>query len=115
MNLKIKKEIIMEFLYTCYVDGEEINSNDINELPGIFELCSPDDETPALINRKLGFSLWCKKGWIWHRENGPAAMFVDGTKVYWYNHRQFRTIQDFLKHHPNQDEAFQKEMLERWR
>jgi hypothetical protein len=91
-----------------YIDGKKFTA-DNNDIIPWFYISSPDENTPAAENLKTGEKLWCEKGDKWHRLTGPAYIWVD--YAYGLNGIQYHNIHDWLKDHPNQDNAFQIEML----
>jgi hypothetical protein len=48
------------------------------------------------------------------RLNGPAIEYHNGSKQWWLNDKRYDNVHDWLKDHPNQDNAFQVEMLLKW-
>ena len=97
--------------YIYYIDGEKFTTDTKNEIPRN-EISSPDEITPALENLSTGVKIWGKKGFIWHRLTGPGIILSDGKKEFYLNDKcYFRNVKDWLADHPNQDNAFQVEML----
>jgi hypothetical protein len=94
-----------------YIDGKKYTTNDWNEIPR-YELSSPDENTPALEDLETGYKYWCKKGKFLHRLTGPASINnKDNSGAFWLNGNYYYNFHDWLKVHPNQDNAFQVEML----
>jgi hypothetical protein len=98
----------MKFIY--YVDGEKFTTDVWDEIPWD-EMSSLDENTPAWEDLTDGSKEWCKKGRIWHRLTGPALIDFDGTEYFWLNGKEYKNFQAWLNAHPNQDNAFQIEML----
>jgi hypothetical protein len=99
--------------YIYYVDGKKYTTDNEDDIPWL-DISSPDEEIPAYENLETGEKLWCKKGWQFHRLTGPARIWPDGSYSFRLNDKLYENIQDWLKDHPNQDETFKKEMIERW-
>jgi hypothetical protein len=98
-------------MFVYYIDGKKFTTKKINKIPDNV-ISTPDENTPALENLLNGFKIWCLKGDIFHRLNGPAVIRSDGTKEFYLNGKYYgKNIHDWLKHHPNQDNTFQVEML----
>jgi hypothetical protein len=95
--------------YVYYVDGEKFTSETLNDVPS-FEVSSPNENTPA-YEQINGLKVWCLKNWRLHRLTGPAVINSDGSEQFWLNDQSYENIHDWLKDHPNQDNAFQVEML----
>jgi hypothetical protein len=99
-------------MYKFYIDGKEFLTDDFNNIPR-HDISSLDENTPAFENLETGYKRWCEKGNIWHRLTGPAIIWSDG-KEFWLNDQPYENVDEWLKYHPNQDEAFKKEMLKLW-
>jgi hypothetical protein len=78
------------------------------------EISSPNENTPAYENLSNGYKLWCKRGWFWHRLTGPAFISDNGRKEFCLNDKPYENIHVWLEEHPNQDNAFQVEMILKW-
>jgi hypothetical protein len=101
----------MSFVF--YIEGNEFTTQNFWKVP-INQVSSPNDETPAIENLRTGHKFWCEKGWKFHRLTGPAVITGDGYKKFCLNGEYYENVRDWLKEHPNQDETFQKEMLEKY-
>jgi hypothetical protein len=93
-----------------YIDGKKYTTDDWNEM-SFDDISSPNENTPAIEYLKTGNKIWCLKGYILHRLIGPARIFSDGREEFCLNGKYYHTIYTWLKEHPNQDNAFQVEML----
>jgi hypothetical protein len=93
-----------------YIDGEKYIAKKYENIP-IYKISSPNENTPAYENLESGYKFWCKKGDINHRLTGPSSIWPDGYLEYWLNGKKYENVNDWLKHHPNKDNAFQVEML----
>jgi hypothetical protein len=99
----------MKYIY--YIDGEKFTTNNISDVAWD-DISSPDENTPAYNNISEVYKVWCKKGRKCHRLRGPAQIFSDGTTWFClYGKFYFKNIHSWLEDHPNQDNAFQVEML----
>jgi hypothetical protein len=98
-------------MFRYFVDGNEFTKKNYFEIP-INKVSSPNENTPAFEYDDLTY--WCKKGNIWHRLTGPAYISSDGREDFYLNGKKYENVTDWLKEHPNQDETFQKEMLEKY-
>jgi hypothetical protein len=96
--------------YVYYVDGEKFTTDKTHEIP-LSKISSPDENTPAWENLSTGKKYWCNKGLFLHRLTGPAVINSDGQEHFWLNDNAYKNVHDWLKDHPNQDNAFQVEML----
>jgi hypothetical protein len=119
-----------------YIDGEKFTTDKTHEIPlskisspdentpawknlstgknheiPLKKISSPDENTPAWENLKTGEKLWCEKGYIFHRLDGPAFISSNGTKKFWLNDKRYDNSKEWLKAHPNQTNAFQVEMF----
>jgi hypothetical protein len=97
-------------MYIYYIDGKRFTTDDPRKIP-LNDISAPDENTPAYQNINTGYKVWYKKGLILHRLNGPARIYFDGTKEFYLNGKYYKNIHKWLKEHPNQDNAFQIEML----
>jgi hypothetical protein len=93
-----------------YIDGKKFTTKDYYKIPHD-KICSLNEETPAWEDLITGEKLWCIKDGILHRLNGPAFIDNDGKEMFCLNGKRYNHIRDWLKEHPNQDNAFQVEML----
>jgi hypothetical protein len=99
----------MKYIY--YVDGEKFTSDNLDEIPH-YDISSPNENTPGFENLEIGRKIWCKKKWIIHRLSGPAIIDKDGNERFYLNGEFYiDNVILWLKHHPNQDNTFQIEML----
>jgi hypothetical protein len=99
--------------YIYYVDGKKYKTKEGYKIP-FDKISSPDENTPAYEDLESGEKIWTEKGRIWHRLTGPAIIWPDGSYDFYLNDKKYQNIHDWLKDHPNQDETFKKEMIERW-
>jgi hypothetical protein len=99
--------------YVYYVNGDQFTTDNYKEIPRD-NISSPDEQTPAFENLETGLKLWFNKGYILNRLTGPAVINSNGTKEFWLNDEYYHNIQEWLILHPNQNNAFHVEMLERW-
>jgi hypothetical protein len=94
-----------------YIDNIKYETDYKNQIP-FYKISSLDENTPAWENLKTGQKLWCLTGGIWHRLTGPAHIYPNGDKLFYLNGRHYgNDVIFWLKHHPNQDNTFQVEML----
>jgi hypothetical protein len=93
-----------------YIDGEKFLTEDNSVIP-LLEISSPNERTPAFENLESGFKFWCLNGGIHHRLTGPAFIWDDGRVRFYLNDKRYDNVNDWLKVHPNQDNAFQVEMI----
>jgi hypothetical protein len=107
----VNQEENKRFVY--YIDGKKFTTENCDEIP-FDDISSPNVNTPALKNSSNEYEVWCKKGYVWHRLLGPAAINSIGEKFYYLNGKRYNNIQDWLKEHPNQDENFKKEMIDKY-
>jgi hypothetical protein len=98
----------MKYIY--YINGEKFTSDNVDEIP-FYKISSLDENTPAFENIRTGHRFWCLKGDKWHRLNGPAYICPDGKEDFYLNDKHYENIQEWLRNHPIQDNAFQVEML----
>jgi hypothetical protein len=99
----------MKYIY--YINNIKYETDYKNQIP-FYKISSPDENTPAYEVLETGQKLWCEKDGIWHRLTGPAHIFPNGDKWFYLNGRHYGDDVTFwLKHHPNQTNAFQVEML----
>jgi hypothetical protein len=96
--------------YIYYIDGKKFTTDKTHEIP-LSKISSPDENTPAYENLETGYTVWCLKNCRWHRLTGPAVINSDGSEQFWLNDHAYKNVKDWLKDHPNQDNAFQIEML----
>jgi hypothetical protein len=99
--------------YIYYIDGEKYTTDDHDKVP-IYKISSPDEQTPAFEDLETGYKYWCLQGWIFQRLTGPARIYSEihsDVEEFWLNDKKYTNIHDWLKAHPNQDNAFQIEML----
>jgi hypothetical protein len=97
-------------MYVYYIDGENYITENYDEIPR-YKISSPDENTPAFENLKNGQKIWCEKWCIYHRLTGPARFYSDEIYQFWLNGKSYVNVNDWLKDHPNQSNAFQIEML----
>jgi hypothetical protein len=100
-------------MFRYFIDGNEFTTQNYFEIP-INQISSPNEQTPAFEDLKNKIKFWCLKGWLLHRLTGPAVIRSDGYKEFWLNGKYYKNVKDWLSDHPNQDETFQKEMLEKY-
>jgi hypothetical protein len=96
--------------YIYYIDGKKVTTDNLNKIPWN-DVSSLDENTPALENLKTGFKVWCLKGLILHRLTGPAYIRSNGKIQFWLNDYFYDSIHKWLFDNPNQDNAFQVEMI----
>ncbi len=96
--------------YVYYIDGEKYKTKEGYKIP-FDKISSPDENMPAYEDLESGEKLWSEKGRIWHRLTGPAIIRENGNNEFWLNGEYYQNVHDWLKAHPNQDNAFQVEML----
>jgi hypothetical protein len=96
--------------YIYYIDGEKFTTDHQIKTPW-GDISSPNEDTPAIEDLKSEYKFWCEKGDIAHRLTGPAYISNNGTKSFYLNNKHYDNVTDWLKDHPNQDNAFQVEML----
>jgi hypothetical protein len=99
----------MRYRFTYYIDKKKFTTKNYNEIPE-YEISSPGENTPA-YQRSDGIKVWCQKGHILHRLTGPTCILPDGSEYFYLNDKEYKNVQDWLKEHPNQTNAFQIEML----
>jgi hypothetical protein len=97
-------------MFIYYIDKVKFVIDDYNKIP-FNEISSPDEQTPAYENLTTGEKVWCLKGDFWHRLTGPTRIWPDGKEDFCLNGKRYYNIKEWLKDHPNQDNAFQVEML----
>ncbi len=91
--------------YVYYIDGKKFTTDEYNVIP-LFDVSSPDENTPAYENLETGQKLWCIKDGIWHRLSGPARTKSNGTYEFWLNDKYYETVKEWIKEHPNPDLYF---------
>ncbi len=96
--------------YIYYIDGEKFTTDDHDDIPR-YKISSPDENTPAFEDLKTGHKYWCLEGNRWHRLTGPAIIRKNRSYSFWLNDEHFYSVEEWLKFHPNQTNAFQVEML----
>jgi outer membrane protein assembly factor BamB len=97
-----------------YIDGKKFIKSKNKKIPWDY-ISSPDEQTPAYEDTLTGEKIWCKKLRAYHRLTGPAEIFPDGKKYFYLNSVcYYNDIKYWLSFHPNQDNAFQIEMLLKW-
>jgi hypothetical protein len=99
----------MTFIY--YIDGEKFTTEDNWHKIPRNNISSPNENVPAIEELNSEYKIWYLKGQICHRLTGPALIRPKGNKEFWLNGVYYRNIYDWLMAHPNQDNAFQVEML----
>jgi hypothetical protein len=102
---KIKSIFNKQKLCIYYIDGEKIISDYSNKIP-LYDISSPDENTPALEDLTTGFKFWCEKGRIYHRLTGPAIIYSDGSEYFFLNDEPYENVKNWLKDHPNPDLYF---------
>jgi hypothetical protein len=107
---KIKSVFVKRKRYVYFIDGEKYKTNNYVDIP-LYDISSPDENTPAFENLEIGRKIWCEKDWKLHRLTGPAIIDKDGKERFYLNGLYYENIHDWLKDHPNQDNTFQIEML----
>jgi hypothetical protein len=100
----------MTFIY--YVDGKKFTKNS-GKVPW-YDISSPDENTPAFEDLESSHKLWCLKDYIWHRLTGPAVFWPNEKYSFCLNGEFYENVEDWLKDNPNQDNAFQVEMILKW-
>jgi hypothetical protein len=96
--------------YVYYVDGEKYTTDNYYEI-NFYGISSFDENTPAFEDLSTGEKGWCKKGYIIHRLTGPARILSDDIEYFYLNNKRYKKVNEWLNHHPNQDNSFQVEML----
>jgi hypothetical protein len=96
--------------YIYYNNNKKYKTKEGYKIP-FDKISSPNEETPAYEDLESGEKLWSEKGRIWHRLTGPAIIRPDGSNEFYLNGKNYENVQDWLKEHPNQTNAFQVEML----
>jgi hypothetical protein len=99
--------------YRYYVNGEKFTTDDPNDMP-LYEISSPDENTPAFEDLESSHKVWCEKDYIWHRLTGPAVIWPNEKYSFCLNNKIYDNVHDWLKDHPIQDNAFQVEMILKW-
>jgi hypothetical protein len=99
-------------MYKFYIDGKEFTTENDDNIPWD-DISSPNENTPAYEDLSTDLKIWFQKGNI-HRLTGPAFI-LDNIKWFYLNSFcYYNDINGWLNAHPNQDETFKKEMIERW-
>jgi hypothetical protein len=93
-------------LIVYYIDGEKFTTENINNIP-LYEISSPDENTPALEYTISGNKLWCEKEKFWHRLTGPASIHRTGCD-YWIEGKYYETVKEWINNHPTPDLYFHK-------
>jgi hypothetical protein len=96
--------------YVYYIDGEKFTTDNENEIPWLY-ISSFNEEIPAFEDLENGNKVWCQKGYHCHRLTGPARVWPGGDYYFFLNNSLYIKVNAWLKDHPNQDNAFQVEML----
>jgi hypothetical protein len=91
--------------YVYYIDNEKYTTENYDEVP-IYEISSPDENTPVFENLITGQKLWCLKGFIWHRLTGPALIECNGFEEFYLNDKKYYYVREWINNHPNPDLYF---------
>jgi hypothetical protein len=97
-------------MYNYYIDGKKFTTDNWYDIPWD-DISSPDEKTPTLEDLSDGYRSWCEIGRKFHRLTGPARTWSNGQREFWLNGIYYENVKNWLKDHPNQDNAFQIEML----
>jgi hypothetical protein len=93
-----------------YIDGEKFTTDNYDDIMWD-KISSLNEQTPAYEDLSTGEKLWYNKGLILHRLTGPTYFRADGSYAFWLNDKKYDNVEYWLKDHPNQDNAFQVEMV----
>ncbi len=96
--------------YIYYINKKRFSIDDFNNIPH-YDISSLDENTPAFENLTTDEKRWCLIGFKRHRLTGPAVIWPSGREDFYLNGLYYENIHDWLNAHPNQDNAFQIEML----
>jgi hypothetical protein len=102
---KIKSIFIRQKKYVYFIDGKKFTTNNYDDIP-LYDISSPDENTPAYENLSNGFKVWCKKGFFRQRLTGPAIIWSHGREEFYLNDSYYENIHAWLKDHPNPDLYF---------
>jgi hypothetical protein len=84
-------------MFIFYIDGRKLVSDNYEDILWGF-ISSPDENTPAFEDLTTNEKLWCEKGFIMHRLDGPARLWSDETMLFYINDKcYFSNIHDWLK------------------
>jgi hypothetical protein len=97
--------------YVYYNNNKKYKTKEGYKIP-FDKISSPNEDTPAYEDLESGEKRWCEKGRIWHRLTGPAIIHSNGSEWFYLNDIcYYENVKDWLEDHPNQENAFQVEML----
>jgi hypothetical protein len=100
-----------QFVY--FINNQKVETDDFDSIP-FDKISSPNEHIPGFQDNKTLHQTWTKENQVLHRLTGPAIFYSNGVNEFWLNGIYFETVNAWLDEHPNQDESFKKEMINRW-